>query len=210
MRTTVCIYSAAASGVSPTRNYHASADRLKLALGRITRSGDFLHHAHGPGRHGFCCGETGAVRNNVVSPDVASLPAEGAVPIREFFSWPGNPLLLRRVSVNGQHPVMDSCVCRNGWPMIGPFGCDPHDYPFGLRLGRGVAPSIYRSYISHSNELCLGGMDFRGDRETARLNRCPTKEPVPDKSSSCGVRRLHLAQRSVGIVLHIERVRRHR
>jgi hypothetical protein len=31
----------------------------------------------------------GAVRNDSVSPEVASLPTEGALPIRQFFSWPG-------------------------------------------------------------------------------------------------------------------------
>ncbi len=31
----------------------------------------------------------GVVRNDAVSPEVASLPTEGAMPIRKFFSWPG-------------------------------------------------------------------------------------------------------------------------
>ena len=31
----------------------------------------------------------GAVRNEAVSPEVASLPTEDALPIRQFFAWPG-------------------------------------------------------------------------------------------------------------------------
>jgi hypothetical protein len=31
----------------------------------------------------------GAVRNDAVSPEVASLPTESALPIRQFFAWPG-------------------------------------------------------------------------------------------------------------------------
>jgi hypothetical protein len=38
---------------------------------------------------GFWCGLDGAVRNDAVSAEVASLPSVDALPIRQFYGWPG-------------------------------------------------------------------------------------------------------------------------
>jgi hypothetical protein len=44
----------------------------------------------------------GAVRNDVVSAEVASLPTEDALPIRQFYAWPGQAQLRGSLVVEHQ------------------------------------------------------------------------------------------------------------